>query len=265
MGILNVTPDSFFADSRLADVNDLLTQAEKMLTAGADFLDVGGYSSRPGAEHITEQDELNRVVPAVTAIAQRFPDALISIDTFRAKVAHEALAAGAALVNDISAGAQDAAMLATVARHGAPYVCMHMRGTPQTMQQQTSYENVVYELIDFFQKKLVDCQQAGIKDVIIDPGFGFAKTVAQNFEILAQLEKFRVLQLPLLVGLSRKSMVWRTLQTDAAGALNGTTALHMVALQKGAAILRVHDVREARETITLFQGLQHASVHPEIV
>jgi dihydropteroate synthase len=265
MGILNLTPDSFFSGSRVPDVYNLLTRAEKMLASGADFLDVGGYSSRPGADHISESEELSRVVPAINALSKEFPDALLSVDTFRAQVADAALDAGAALVNDISAGEQDNQMLATVARHGAPFVCMHMRGTPQTMQQHTQYENLVFELIDFSQHKLAACREAGIKDIIIDPGFGFAKTVEQNFDLLAHLERLNVLGVPLLVGLSRKSMVWRTLQTDAQGALNGSTALHMVALQKGASILRVHDVKEAKETITLFQHLHQATVNSEIV
>jgi dihydropteroate synthase len=265
MGILNLTPDSFFSGSRVPDVYNLLTRAEKMLASGADFLDVGGYSSRPGADHISESEELSRVVPAINALSKEFPDALLSVDTFRAQVADAALDAGAALVNDISAGEQDNQMLATVARHGAPFVCMHMRGTPQTMQQHTQYENLVFELIDFSQRKLAACREAGIKDIIIDPGFGFAKTVEQNFDLLAHLERLNVLGVPLLVGLSRKSMVWRTLQTDAQGALNGSTALHMVALQKGASILRVHDVKEAKETITLFQHLHQATVNSEIV
>lgn len=265
MAILNITPDSFFSGSRVADVNNLLTRAEKMLAAGADFLDVGGYSSRPGADHITEAEELRRVVPAVAALTKEFPHAYLSVDTFRASVADAALHAGAALVNDIAAGQLDPAMCATVAKHQVPFIAMHMRGTPQTMQQQTQYENLLFELVDFFQRTLSACAAARIHDVIIDPGFGFAKTVAHNFELLAKLERLHVLGVPLLVGLSRKSMIWRTLNTDAGGALNGTTALHMVALQKGADILRVHDVKEAREAITLYQQLEQAGDASEIM
>lgn len=265
MGILNITPDSFFSGSRVPDVNNLLTRAEKMLAEGADFLDVGGYSSRPGAAHITETEELQRVVPAVEALVREFPEAFISIDTFRAPVARAALQAGAALVNDISAGRLDPTMRATVAHHQVPFIAMHMRGTPQDMQQQAHYENLLFELVDYFQRTVTECYQAGIKDVIVDPGFGFAKTVAHNFELLANLERLHVLDMPILVGVSRKSMIWRTLDTDAAGALNGTTALHMVALQQGADILRVHEVKEATEAVTLFQQIKQATIQHEIV
>lgn len=265
MGILNLTPDSFFSGSRVADEHNLLARARHMIGEGADILDVGGYSSRPGAAHIPEEEELDRVIPAVSALARELPEALISIDTFRSRVADEALRAGAAMVNDISAGTLDASMHATVARHQAPYMAMHMRGTPQTMQEQTHYDNLLYEVVDFFQQTLATCRQAGIKDIIVDPGFGFAKTVEQNFALLAHLERLQVLGVPVAVGVSRKSMIWRTLGTDPAGALNGTTALHMVALQKGATLLRVHDVKAAKEAIALFAQLEAAAAKAEMM
>lgn len=265
MGILNITPDSFYPGSRVEDERNLIVRAEQMLAEGADFLDIGGYSSRPGAAHVSEEDELKRVLPAIRILARELPHAWLSIDTFRARVAAEAVEAGAALVNDISAGQLDGAMLATVARCQVPYLAMHMRGTPQTMQEQTQYENLVYEIVDYFHRTLAACQQAGICDVLIDPGFGFAKTVNQNYTLLACLERLHVLAVPVAVGLSRKSMVWRTLGTDAAGALNGTTALHMVALQKGADILRVHDVKAAVETVSLFLQVESAAAHTEMM
>jgi len=255
MGIINATPDSFYAGSRATGLAEVLNKAEQMLAEGADLLDIGGYSSRPGAEPVPEEEEHQRVIPVIRALHRRFPSALLSIDTFRARIANEALHEGASLVNDISAGAGDAAMISTVAQHRVPYIAMHMRGTPQTMQQHTQYNDLLADLIDFFHKKMVACRQAGITDVVLDPGFGFAKTTAQNFDLLARLELLHVLRQPLLVGLSRKSMIWRTLNTGPAEALNGTTALHMAALQKGAQILRVHDVKPAREAVVLFEML----------
>jgi dihydropteroate synthase len=259
MGIINVTPDSFYTGSRAAGVDRVLETAGQMLDEGADVLDIGGYSSRPGADAVTEEEERSRVAPAIRALHRAFPQAILSIDTFRAAIASEALQEGAAMVNDISAGTFDSAMAATVARHQAPLVAMHMRGTPQTMQQHTQYENLLHDLIGFFHRTVANLEQAGVKDIIVDPGFGFAKTADQNFELLGRLGLLHVLRRPLLVGLSRKSMIWRTLQTDPAGALNGTTALHMVALQQGAHILRVHDVRAAREAVTLFGQVQQAT------
>lgn len=227
-----------------------------MIEEGADLIDVGGYSSRPGALDITQEEELDRVIPAVTAIRTNFPNAIISIDTFRSRVALEAIREGADMVNDISGGDLDPHMIRTVADLKVPYIAMHMRGTPQTMNQLTQYENVTKEVIDYFQRKLLALRKAGITDVIVDPGFGFAKTVAQNFELLRSLELFQILERPLLVGLSRKSMIWRTLNLTPELALNGTTALNAIALMKGATLLRVHDVREAREVIQLVSHLQ---------
>lgn len=226
-----------------------------MLKEGADFLDIGGYSSRPGAMDITTEQELERVIPVVEAIRKNFPESIISIDTFRSVVAQASVEAGADMINDISGGDLDADMHRVVASLDVPYILMHMRGTPQTMNQLTQYDNVTKEVIDHFHGKLFAVKNAGIKDVILDPGFGFAKTVQQNFELLGNLDLFHILEKPILVGLSRKSMIWRTLETTPEMALNGTTTLHTLALMKGASILRVHDVREAREVIRLMTQL----------
>lgn len=251
MGILNITPDSFYSASRVTSENEILKQAEKMLAEGATFLDVGGYSSRPGAEDISMEEELSRSVDAVKIIAKEFPQAILSIDTFRAEVARQAILEGASMINDISAGELDKEMFALVSSLKVPYVAMHMRGTPQTMKSQTNYENLLKEVIDYFHKKIATLRQLGVRDIIIDPGFGFAKTIEQNFTLLNHLEYFKIIGRPLLVGLSRKSMIWKTLDIKQEEALNGTTALHMTALSKGAHILRTHDVREAVEAIQL--------------
>jgi dihydropteroate synthase len=256
MGILNVTPDSFYGGSRFAEPLGILKQVEKMIIEGADFIDVGGYSSRPGATDISEKEETERVLPTIQSIQKEFPDAIISIDTFRSEVAKQAVMNGASMINDISGGEADAKMMDTVAALQVPYIAMHMRGTPQTMTQLTTYENLIKDITDYFHKKINQLHNLGIKDVIIDPGFGFAKTVDQNFELLNHLDYFQLLGKPLLAGLSRKSMIWRTLKTTPENALNGTTALHAVALMKGASILRVHDVKEAVETIRLLQRLE---------
>jgi dihydropteroate synthase len=256
MGILNATPDSFFSGSRITRDETLLKTAELMLEAGADIIDIGGQSTRPGAEHISEQDELRRVIPVLSLIHQKFPDAIISIDTFYASVARQAVQSGASLVNDISAGSLDEEMIATVAALDVPYVLMHMRGTPQTMQQFTQYENLELEILDFFIQKLSMVREAGIKDVIIDPGFGFAKTHVQNFEILKNLKSLKVLDCPILAGLSRKGTIQKTLGVTAENALNGTTVLNTIALMNDATILRVHDVREAKEAIRLHLACQ---------
>lgn len=253
MGILNITPDSFYAGSRVSEVAAVIKKAEAMLHEGAELLDVGGYSSRPGATDISESEELKRVVPVIEALRKEFPEPILSIDTFRSEVAQSALYAGADLINDITGG--DTKMYAVAAHTKAPYVMMHMRGTPQTMNQLTQYDDLVREMIDYFHVRLEKLKQAGVKDVLIDPGFGFAKTTAQNFELLSNLDSFRILEKPLLVGLSRKSMIWRTLQTTAEHALNGTSVLNTIALLKGASILRVHDVKAAREAIALTSQL----------
>jgi dihydropteroate synthase len=255
MGIINVTPDSFFEGSRRKGTIDLLKTAELMLEDGANFLDIGGYSSRPNADDISVEEELSRVVPAIKQIHREFPSAHISIDTFRSEVARQAVEVGASLVNDISAGHLDAKMLATVAELNVPFIGMHMKGTPQTMTSQTSYENILKEVNTYFSTVVDRCNQFGINDVIIDPGFGFSKTAEQSFHLLNNLEYFKHLDKPILVGLSRKSMIYRTLKLTADQALNGTTALNTLALFKGATILRVHDIKEAVEVVKLVNEL----------
>lgn len=250
MGILNITPDSFYAGSRAMAMEAALQRAGSMIAEGADFIDVGGYSSRPGATNITETEELQRVVPVVETLRKKFPDVILSIDTFRSEVAQAALYAGADMINDITGGEDE--KMCTVAAHAkVPYVVMHMRGTPQTMNQLTQYNELVPEMINYFHVRIERLKAAGVKDILIDPGFGFAKTSTQNFELLNKLDSFRVLEKPLLVGLSRKSMIWRTLETTAEHALNGTSVLNTIAVLKGASILRVHDVKAAHEVIAL--------------
>jgi dihydropteroate synthase len=252
MGILNLTPDSFFAGSRVpTDTKSVLMEAEKKIKEGADFLDLGGYSTRPGAAEISIEEEIARVIPAISEIKKNFPNTLLSVDTFRSQVAKAAIEEGAELVNDISAGNLDPEMLPLVAKLGVPYIAMHLKGTPQTMQQETDYSDLVTDVLAYFSEKVKQLTKLGIKDVIIDPGFGFAKTREQNFELLRNLSSFKRLGLPILVGVSRKSMIYKTLEISANEALNGTTALNMFALLQGADILRVHDVKEAKETIEL--------------
>lgn len=252
MGIINTTPDSFYEGSRFMDVQDILLQAEKMLRDGASILDVGGQSTRPGSPQISAAEEAERVVNAIENISLHFPDAIISVDTYHATVAQKAVEAGASIVNDISGGNLDEAMLQTVVEMDVPYVCMHTKGTPEDMQRRHAvYENISKEVLDHFIKKIELCRRAGIKDVIIDPGFGFAKTIRHNFELLHNLSTLQMLDCPIMVGLSRKSTIYKTLGTDAAGALNGTTVMNTIALLNGANILRVHDVKEASEAIAL--------------
>jgi dihydropteroate synthase len=251
MGIINITPDSFYEGSRAQFVNEILTKAETMLRDGATFIDIGGYSSRPGATDISIEVEWQRVQPAISSIRKEFPQAIISIDTFRSGIARNAVNEGCDIVNDISAGQLDTKMFTTVAELNVPYIAMHMRGTPQTMSQLTDYENLIKEIIDYFHSIISQLHSLKVKDIVIDPGFGFAKTVAQNFELLDNLQQLQVLGKPMLVGLSRKSMIWRTLKTTPEQSLNGTTALNTIALLKGASILRVHDVKETMEVINL--------------
>jgi len=255
MGILNVTPDSFFDGGNYNSNTHCITQAEKMLNNGATFIDIGGYSSKPNATIVSEVEELQRIIPVIKLLVKKFPNIILSVDTFRAEVAKQAIEAGAALINDISAGYLDSKMLQTVADYNVPYIMMHMKGTPQTMQQETQYDHLLKDILFFFSKHVQAARQLGINDIILDPGFGFAKTTAQNFELLKKLDDFKITDLPLLAGISRKSMIYKTLNTTPEHALNGTTALHMIALEKGANILRVHDVKEAVETITLHQQL----------
>jgi dihydropteroate synthase len=253
MGILNLTPDSFFAGSRVASEKDLLTRAETMLRDGAAVLDLGAYSTRPGADDIPAEEETRRLLPAVEALRRAFPAAFLSVDTFRASVAEAAVQAGADLVNDVGGGTLDAAMFATVGRLRVPYVLMHMRGTPQTMARLTEYEDdLVLTLLRYFRDALAALRQAGAVDVLLDPGFGFAKTAAQSHELLRRLPELRALGRPVLAALSRKKMVYGPLGLSPDAALNGTTALHMVALQGGARMLRAHDVSEANQAIQLF-------------
>ncbi|WP_199688415.1 dihydropteroate synthase [Pontibacter oryzae] len=253
MGILNLTPDSFYPGSRLSSAEEAVAKAGKMLSDGADILDIGGYSSRPGAADISAQEEQERILPAIQAILQKYPEAILSVDTFRADVAEAAVNAGAAIINDISGGLLDEAMFETLARLQVPYILMHMRGTPQTMSGLAKYEDVTVEVLDELRVQVAKLQQLGVKDIILDPGFGFAKTVEHNFELLRHLDDLRILDLPLLVGLSRKSMVYKTLGIEQADALTGTIVVNTLALTKGADILRVHDVKEAKQTIILLE------------
>ncbi len=255
MGILNVTPDSFFDGGKYKDESAILNQVESMINDGATFIDVGGYSSRPGADDVSEGEELNRVIPVIELVLKHFPETLISVDTFRSEVAKKSIEAGAALINDISAGKLDDRMLSTIGKLGVPYIMMHMKGNPKTMRQQTEYNDLVKEVISYFAERIAAAHAEKINDIIIDPGFGFAKTLDQNYELLNRLELLQMLDKPLLAGVSRKSMIYKTLNTSPEQALNGTTALHMVALQKGAKILRVHDVKEAMECVTLYNQL----------
>jgi dihydropteroate synthase len=256
MGILNCTPDSFYSVSRVQQIDQGLRFAEEQINQGAQILDLGGQSTRPGSSPVAPQEESERVIPILDAIRKRFPSVFLSIDTFQAEVARAAVDAGADMINDISGGQLDPAIRSVAAQSQLPYVIMHMRGTPQTMQTQTEYSEVTQTVVDYFQKQVEDCQQLGIKQLILDPGFGFAKTTDQNFQLLGQLEKITKLPYPTLVGVSRKSMIYKTLDIDPIMALNGTTALHMYALMQGAQILRVHDVRPAWETIRLFQSVR---------
>lgn len=256
MGIVNVTPDSFFGESRVGDEKSVLQKVERMLLEGAGMIDVGGYSSRPQALDITEEEEKARILWAIKIIAKEFPQAVVSIDTFRAAVANAAVMEGAGIINDISGGDLDPEMFDTVAKAKVPYILMHMRGRPQTMNLMTDYEDLLGEIMNHFLEKINQLRLIGVHDIIIDPGFGFAKTVAQNYELLKNLKYFEQLKVPVLAGLSRKSMIWKVLGTTAEQALNGTTALHMVALMNGAKILRVHDVKEAHECIKLFNVLE---------
>jgi dihydropteroate synthase len=258
MGIINRAPDSFYSGSQFPDNAALLRQAEKMVAEGADWLDIGGQSTRPGALSVGEEEELRRVIDAIDLLHRQWPGLPLSIDTWHARVAREAVAAGAVIVNDISGGLFDPVMLSTVARLGVPYICMHMKGNPVTMNQQAVYDNVVKEVLDFFIRRIEECRLAGIHDIILDPGFGFAKTAAHNFQLLRRLDIFRICGKPLLLGVSRKSTIYRTLGISPEQALNGTTVLHTLGLLQGADILRVHDPKEAREAIQLMDAYQAA-------
>jgi dihydropteroate synthase len=256
MGIINVTPDSFFSGSRINEPAEVLRKAEKMLNEGASILDIGGQSTRPASTRISTEEELKRVIQPIAAIHNYFPEAIISIDTFYAAVAKEAVAAGASMVNDISAGKMDETMIATVASLRVPYILMHMKGTPETMQQNPDYEDVTREVLDFLIFETNALKKKGVFDIIIDPGIGFGKTIEHNFELLRHLSVFKILDRPILVGVSRKSTIWKTLGITAEEALNGTTVLNTVALMNGCSILRVHDVKEAAEAVKLFAAMR---------
>ncbi|RXG22584.1 dihydropteroate synthase [Leeuwenhoekiella aequorea] len=256
MGILNITPDSFYDGGKIKNDSEILGLAEKMLTDGATFIDIGGYSSRPGATDISVNEELERVLPVVTLLLKNFPEVILSIDTFRAEVAKKAIKAGAAIINDISAGVLDDQMLKTIADYQVPYIMMHMKGSPQTMKEFADYKDVVREVLLYFSERIATTRSYGINDLIIDPGFGFAKKISHNFDLLRNTEKLQIADVPILIGVSRKSMIYKTLDTSAADALNGTTVLNAIALQKGASILRVHDVKEAVETVKLLDALK---------
>jgi len=256
MGVMNLTPDSFYDGGKLTSKKEILLQANKMLKEGATFLDLGAYSSRPGAQFVSEKEEIHRLLPVIKILLDEFPETLLSIDTFRSNVANESIYAGASLINDISAGTLDDHMFKIIAQHQVPYVMMHMRGTPETMMQNTDYKDLTKEVIYYFSKRIAKARSFGINDLIVDPGFGFSKTLDQNYELFNDLELFRHLNVPLLIGISRKSMIQKKIKTTAADSLNGTTALHAIAIQKGVSILRVHDVKEAFETINLLQNLK---------
>lgn len=257
MGILNFTPDSFFDGGKYKTDVEILSHTEKMLSEGADFIDVGTYSSRPNATFVSEEEEINRMKSVMKVLSREFPNAIYSIDTFRSEVAKVALDNGGAIINDISAGNLDPEMMDVVAQHQAPYIMMHTRGTPQTMQTLTNYDNLIHEILFYFSKKIAEARSKGINDLIIDVGFGFAKTIEQNFELMSKLELFRELGLPNLVGISRKAMIYKTLNINQKESLSGTITLNTIALLKGANILRVHDVKEARQSIKLIKQIKN--------
>jgi dihydropteroate synthase len=258
MGILNLTPDSFFDGGKHNNEQIIVNEVKKMLDDGANIIDIGGYSSRPGAKDVSETEELNRVLPIIELLVNEFPEIIISIDTFRSEVAKQAINAGAAIINDISAGNMDEMMFATVKELQVPYIIMHMQGTPETMQENPTYNNVTLDIIDFFAEKVNKLNKLGVNDIIIDPGFGFGKTVEHNYELLNNLEQFEILEAPILVGFSRKSMINKVLNTTPKEALNGTTTLNTLALSKGANILRVHDALEAKQVVQLYNTLRYS-------
>ena len=257
MGILNVTPDSFYDGGVHNSDKKILNHVEKMLNDGAIFIDIGAYSSRPNAINIDEDEELNRVVPALELVNKKFPEAIISIDTFRSKVAETCLNSGASIINDISAGEMDKKMMEIVGKYNVPYVMMHMKGNPQNMIRKTNYDDMLKEIIKYFSKKINQAVSYKINDMIIDPGFGFAKDLKQNYDLLSNIDLLKILDKPIMVGISRKSMIYQSLKTNAKESLNGTTVLNTVSLIKGASILRVHDVKEANECIKLISALNN--------
>lgn len=255
MGILNITPNSFFDGGKYKNESEVLSRVEKMISEGATFIDVGAYSSKPSAEFVSEKEEIERIIPFIDSIIKHFPNAILSIDTFRSEVAKACIESGAAIINDISAGLLDDKMLETIAKYKTPYIMMHMKGTPQTMQKFIQYDDIVKEILFYFSERIAAARHLGINDLIVDPGFGFAKTTEQNYEVFKKMELFELFELPVLIGISRKSMIYKTLNFSAEEALNGTTVLNTIALTRGANILRVHDVKEAVECVTLFNKI----------
>jgi dihydropteroate synthase len=255
MGILNITPNSFFDGGMYKNESEVLSRVEKMISEGATFIDVGAYSSKPSAEFVSEKEEIERIIPFIDSIIKHFPTAILSIDTFRSEVAKACIESGAAIINDISAGLLDDKMLETIAKYKTPYIMMHMRGTPQTMQKFIQYDDIVKEILFYFSERIAAARHLGIDDLIVDPGFGFAKTTEQNYEVFKKMDLFELFELPVLIGISRKSMIYKTLNFSAEEALNGTTVLNTIALTKGANILRVHDVKEAMECVALFNKI----------
>jgi len=258
MGIINATPDSFYKGDLKAGLQKIVEKAGKMIMEGADIIDIGGQSTRPGSIRISASEEIQRVIPVIDSIVANYPKIILSIDTYYSQVAEAAIKAGASIVNDISAGSLDPEMINCVSSLNVPYICMHMKGTPENMQNNPTYEDLIKEVLDFFIDKIDQCKRAGIKDLVIDPGFGFGKTIHQNFILLKQLSVFKILDQPILAGLSRKSMIYKTLGIDVSEALNGSAVLNTIALQQGASILRVHDVKEAKEAVTLFTSFDKA-------
>ena len=256
MGIVNLTPDSFYEGSRKQSDREVLAIAEKMLNDGADFLDLGAYSTRPGAEDISADEELERLLPAIRNLNKEFPQAILSVDTFRANIAEKAIDSGAHIINDISGGTLDDKMFETIGKLNVPYVLMHTKGSPKTMNQLNQYDNLTQEIVFYLSERVAQLKAFGVKDIIVDPGFGFAKNTDQNYQLLHQMQRLKIMGLPILAGLSRKSMIWKTLGITAGEALNGTTVLNTIALQNGASILRVHDVKEAKECICIFNKLK---------
>jgi dihydropteroate synthase len=256
MGIINTTPDSFYPGSQIPEPGKAVETAREMINSGAAILDIGAVSSRPGAEEVSQEEEISRLSPVLEALRSEFPDFPLSVDTWRSEVArvvHERYAVG--MINDISAGSFDSKMIPTISELGIPYLMMHMQGSPDTMQDSPVYENIVDELLQFFGEKVHQLRKRGVNDIVIDPGFGFGKTLEQNYKLLYHLDSFQMMELPVMVGVSRKSMIYKTLDLEASEALNGTTAVHMSALLKGASLLRVHDVKEAVQTVKIFQQI----------
>lgn len=260
MGIINITPDSFYSGSRFESDKEILNHVQKLLSDGADMIDIGGYSTKPGAADVSEEEETKRLIPTIKAIVNEFSDLIISVDTFRSSVAEKSIEAGAHIINDVSGGTLDPHMFATVGKLKVPYILMHMRGNPQNMNSLTDYDDLIFDITYYFSEKIAELYSLGVKDIILDPGFGFSKTITQNYQLLNEMDSFSILELPILAGLSRKSMIWKSLNIEPELALNGTTVLNTIALQKGADILRVHDVKEAKECIELTEIYNNARI-----